>query len=97
MSSEILVAVIAAGPPTIAAVLSYVASSRSLRRSVGEPQGVPLNRVLERVEVKLDHVEDRLDHLIDEQGKTRERLAGIEAQRSSRARGGSSRARGASQ
>lgn len=89
MSSEILVAVIAAGPPTLAAVLAYIASSRSLRRSVGEPRGVPLNRVLERVEGKLDHVEDRLDHLIDEQGRTRERLAGLEAQRSRRIRGAS--------
>jgi hypothetical protein len=80
MSSEVLIAMIAAGPPTLAAVLSYVASSRSLRRTVGEPQGVPLTRVLERLETKLDHVEDRLDHLIDEQGSTHERLALLEAQ-----------------
>lgn len=89
MSSEMLVAVIAAGPPTLAAVLSYVASRRSLRRSVGDPQGVPLKRVLERVETKLDHVEDRLDHLIDEQGGTRERLAALEAQGPGRIRGAS--------
>jgi hypothetical protein len=79
VSPEILVAVITGGPPTLAAVLSYVASRRSLRRSVGEPQGIPLTRVLERMEAKLDHVENRLDRLIEEQGGTRERLAALEA------------------
>ncbi len=47
MSQEIEVAHIAATPPTVAALLGYLANRRSLRRSVGTNQGVPLTKVLE--------------------------------------------------
>jgi hypothetical protein len=47
MSQEIEVALIAATPPTVAALLGYIANRRSLRRSVGTNQGVPLAKVLE--------------------------------------------------
>jgi hypothetical protein len=46
VSSEILVAVIAATPPTIGAVLGYIASKRSLKRSIGANPGMPLRQVL---------------------------------------------------
>src|SRR5919106_4681683 len=37
MSEHVLTALIAATPPTVAAVLGYLANRRSLRRSVGTP------------------------------------------------------------
>ena len=54
MSQEIAVALIAATPPTVAALLGYLANRRSLRRSVGTNQGVPLTKVLERLETRFE-------------------------------------------
>ena len=71
MSSEILVAMIAGLPPTLAAVLAYVANSRSIRRSIGAPPGIPLTRVIERLEGKIDR-------LAESQAVIRERLARLE-------------------
>ena len=71
MSDVILVAAIAAGPPTLAAVLGYLANSRSLKRTVGEPQGVPLTTIVERLDTKVDK-------LLDGQASIRERLARLE-------------------
>lgn len=71
MSSEILVAMIAGLPPTLAAVLAYVANSRSIRRSVGAPPGVPLARLIERLE-------EKVDRLTEGQAGVRERLARLE-------------------
>ncbi|MGH8515778.1 MAG: hypothetical protein ACREV8_17910 [Gammaproteobacteria bacterium] len=72
MSGDVLVAVIAAGPPTLAAILGYLANSRSIRRSVGSPAGMPLARVIERVE-------DKIDRLSEGHAAIRERLANLEA------------------
>ena len=92
MSSEILVAVIAAAPPTLAAVLGYVASKRSLKRSVGDNPGLPLHQVLARMESRFDsrfdRVESKIDRIADEQAATRERLARLEARRRSTGRAG---------
>ena len=71
MSSEILVAMIAGLPPTLAAVLAYVANSRSIRRSVGSPPGVPIARLIERLE-------EKVDRLTEGQAVVRERLARLE-------------------
>ena len=85
MSETILVAVIAAGPPTLAAILGYRANSRSLKRTVGEPQGVPLTTIVERLDTKVDK-------LVDGQASIRERLARLEGPGApgvaNRARGG---------
>lgn len=56
MKTSVLVALIAGFPPTLAAILGYLANSRSLRRAVGEP-AIPLSAVVDRLEVKLDHVD----------------------------------------
>ncbi len=74
MSDPIVVAAIAAGPPTLAAILGYLANNRSLKRTVGEPQGVPLNTIVERLDAKVDK-------LADGQTAVRERLARIEGER----------------
>jgi hypothetical protein len=85
MSSEVLVAVIAAGPPTLAAVLSYVASKRSLKRAIGDNPGMPLHKVLlrmeSRFESRFDRVESKIDRVVEGQAATRERLARLEAKR----------------
>lgn len=85
MSSEILVAVIAAGPPTVAAVLSYVASKRSLRRSIGDNPGMPLREALTRIETRaearFDRLESKVDRVVDGQAWVRERLATLEGSR----------------
>lgn len=51
-----LIALIAAFPPTLAAILSYLASSRSLRRTVGAAQEVPLTRVVDRLQAQVEQV-----------------------------------------
>lgn len=85
MSSEVVVAIIAAGPPTVAAVLSYVASQRSLKRSIGDNPGMPLHRVLVRMESRFesrfDRIESKIDRVAEGQTATRERLARLEAER----------------
>ena len=56
MKAGILIALIAAFPPTLAAVLGYLASSRSLRRTVGVAQDLPLTHVVDRLEVQIQEV-----------------------------------------
>jgi hypothetical protein len=65
---------IAGLPPTLAAILGYVANSRSIRRSVGAPPGVPLAKIVERVE-------EKIDGLTEGQSEMRERLARLEGAR----------------
>jgi hypothetical protein len=80
VSEALTVALIAAVPPSAAAVLGYLANRRSLRRSVGVRPGIPLSRVLERVETKVDRIEDKLDRLAEGQTAVRERLARLEGE-----------------
>lgn len=79
MSEPILIVAIAAAPPTLAAILGYVANSRSIRRTVGEPQGVPLLTIVERLDGKVDK-------LAEGQTEIRERLARLEGARGPTAR-----------
>ena len=85
MSSEILVAVIAATPPTIGAVLGYIASKRSLKRSIGANPSMPLRQVLAqmeaRFETRFDRLESKIDFTSDEHAGFRERLARLEVER----------------
>lgn len=82
MRANILVALIAAFPPTVAAVLSYAASKRALRRAVGEPASEPLIALVLRID-------EKVDHLTDGQSQVRERLARVEVDRHRHAFGGS--------
>lgn len=85
MSEGIVIALIAATPPTIAAVLGFLANRRSLRRSVGTSPGVPLTKVLERLETRFegrfDRLEAKLDRSTDQQVRMRERIARLEVER----------------
>jgi hypothetical protein len=74
VSTEVLVATIAAVPPTLAALVGYMVNSRSIRRSVGAPSGIPLVQVIERLEGKIDG-------LVEGQATIRERLARVEGGR----------------
>lgn len=80
VSEGVVIALIAATPPGIAAVLGYLANRRSLRRSVGGPPGVPLIRVVERVEAKVDRIDAKLDRLTESQAQVREQVARVEGQ-----------------
>lgn len=71
MSQELFVAVVAALPPTIAAVLGYLGNRRSIRRSLGNSPGVPLSKVVARIESKVDK-------LVKGQAQIRERVARLE-------------------
>jgi hypothetical protein len=87
MSEAVTVALIAAVPLSAAAVLGYLANRRSLKRSVGVRPGVPLARVLDRVEAKIDRIEDKVDRLAEGQAALRERLARIEGEQQGPLRG----------
>lgn len=78
MTVEILIAVIAALPPTLAAILAFV-SSRSVKRSVGNSPGVPLTEVIQRLG-------DKVDGLSEGQSLVRERLARLEGRWERRSR-----------
>lgn len=77
MSAEMWVAIIAALPPTIAALLGYLGNRRSIRRSVGNSPGVPLIKIVARIESKVDA-------LVEGQTAIRERLARLEGERTNR-------------
>jgi hypothetical protein len=79
-SEAVTVALIAAAPPSAAALLGYLANRRSLRRSVGVRPGIPLSRVLERVETKVDRIDDKIDRLAEGQTAVRERVARMEGE-----------------
>ena len=71
MKAAVVVAIIAAFPPTLAAILGYLANSRSIRRSIGEPSGVPLTIMVQRLD-------EKQDSLTEGQAAMRERLARLE-------------------
>ena len=81
MSSDIAVALIAAVPPAIGYILWFLAH-RHLRRSVGASPEIPLSRLIngieDRLDKRFDRLEDRLDHISDVQSEQGERLARLE-------------------
>jgi hypothetical protein len=65
-------ALIGAGASVIGSVLTYLFGIRSVRRSVGTSNGLPLGRLLE---ARLDRVDRRLDVLEQSVADVREWLA----------------------
>lgn len=59
MSEAVLIAAIAAVPPTVAAVLSF-ASNRSVRRSIATQGDVPIGALVERLEHRVESLGDGL-------------------------------------
>lgn len=56
MSTELVVALIAAVPPTLAAALAFV-SSRSVKRSIATQGKSPIGALVERLQRQVDRVE----------------------------------------
>lgn len=72
MSESVTAALIGAGASVIGSVLTYLVGIRSLRRSIGTSNGVPLGRLLE---ARLDRVDRRLDGMEHSVAEVREWLA----------------------
>jgi hypothetical protein len=72
VSESVTAALIGAGASVIGSVLTYLVGIRSLRRSIGTSNGVPLGRLLE---ARLDRVDRRLDGMEHSVAEVRERLA----------------------
>lgn len=74
MTPELSIALLAAIPPTLAAVLAF-ASSRSVKRSVGSTNGsLPLSRMVEILDGKIERQSQDLARLGERQSKLEERL-----------------------
>lgn len=73
MSHEVLVAIVAATPPTLAAVLAFT-STRSVKRSLGPTNGVPISRMVEILDGKIDRQFRDLVRLGERQARLEERL-----------------------
>lgn len=88
MKIEILVAIIAAGPPTVDAVLAFLAASRKVDRKLGPPDSPPLSALIaaleERIERRMDRLESKVDSLIDGHATITERLARLEGEATGR-------------
>lgn len=84
MTSEIVIAMIAAIPPTLAVILGFLANRRSLRRSIGGSTGVPLVSVIRGMDSKVERIESKVDRLGEGQADVRERLAHLEGERQRR-------------
>ena len=78
MSEQVVVALIAAVPPCLAAILGYLATKRAITRSVGTRRGVSLARLLGRLDSKIDRVHAEVRQLSDGQADLGERLARLE-------------------
>ncbi len=85
MSEPILVALIAAAPPSAAAILGYLATRRSLERSVGKGEPPLADSVarfeartderFDRLERRIERVDERLDGLNDRQARLQDEVA----------------------
>lgn len=56
MTASVIIALIAAFPPTLGAILAF-ASARSVKRSVATNGSLPIGALVERLEGKLDRIE----------------------------------------
>jgi hypothetical protein len=70
VSIEILVAVVAAFPPTLASLLAFL-SSRSVRRSVATQGDAPIGPLVERLQQQVDQLAGKVGDVAD-------RLASLE-------------------
>jgi hypothetical protein len=72
VSESVTAALIGAGASVLGSVLTYLVGIRSLRRSIGTSNGVPLGRLLE---ARLDRVDRSLDGMEHSVAEVREWLA----------------------
>lgn len=80
MRDQVVVTLIAAFPPTLAAVLAFLATKRSLRRSVGASPGGSLAALLRSVDTKVERIDAKVDRLAEANAEMRERLSRLEAE-----------------
>jgi hypothetical protein len=64
MSTEVTVAVIAATPPTLAALLAFL-QSRSVGRQVATGGEAPIGAVVERLERRVERLDEDVSRLVD--------------------------------
>jgi hypothetical protein len=64
MSIEIAVALIAALPPTLAALLAFL-QSRSVRRQVATSGKAPIGAVVERLERRVERLDEKMSGVAD--------------------------------
>lgn len=76
MSPDVVIAVIMALPPTLAVILGFLASRRSVQRSVG----TPLIRAMGYLDAKMDRLAAGQAELREGQAEVRERLARLEGE-----------------
>jgi hypothetical protein len=62
VSTEVLVALIASAPPTLAAVLAFL-SSRSVKRSIATQGETPIGPLVERLQRQVDQLEGNVGEI----------------------------------
>jgi hypothetical protein len=80
MRDQVVISVIAAIPPTLAAILGFLATKRSLRRSVGASPGASLAALLRSIDTKIERIDAKVDKLAEANAEMRERLSRLEAE-----------------
>ena len=75
MTKAIVIAVIAATPGVLGAVLGYL-NSRSIRRQTATENAVPLGRLLEQLDRKVDRLTDNVVDLRERVARLEGRAAG---------------------
>lgn len=73
MTPEITLALVAADPPTLAAVLAFL-SSRSVKRSVGPTNGISLGVAMQSLDGKFERLSHELGRLAERQARLEERV-----------------------
>ena len=73
MNTGLIVALVAAIPPTLAAILAF-ASSRSVKRRLGPTNGVSLSRLLEIMDGKVERMGRDLTQMGERHARLEERL-----------------------
>lgn len=80
MSAAIVVAIIAAGPPTLASLLAYV-TARSSQRAANRDQAAAVAHSLDTLEDAVTRIESTLGRVEDGVIELRERVARLEGAR----------------
>ena len=78
MNEQIVIALIAAIPPSLAAVLGYLATKRTILRSVGTRRGFSIARTLARMDSKIDRVDAKVSEIGAGQSDLARRLSRLE-------------------
>ncbi len=78
MNEQVVIALIAAIPPSLAAIFGYLATKRTIMRSVGTRRGFSIARGLARLDSKIDRVDAKVAAIGAGQSDIVERLSRLE-------------------